>query len=81
MRCHVVILDTTDTTYTFYEIEKRKDTKKKTRTKKTNRKKKRKKLKGRTVVPPPQGMWQTLDKNELEKEEEKNTTITGDHIK
>ena len=31
MRCHVIIrvLDTTGTTYTFYEIEKRKETKKK----------------------------------------------------
>ena len=31
MRCHAIILDTADTTYTFYEIEKRKKTKKKLR--------------------------------------------------
>ena len=28
MKCHVIILDTTGTTYTFYEIEKQKETKK-----------------------------------------------------
>ena len=40
MKCHVIILDTT---YTFYEIEKGKETiKKKTITKKTKRKRKRK---------------------------------------
>ena len=34
MQCHVIILDTTGTTYTFYEIEKRKETiKEKTKTK------------------------------------------------
>ena len=26
MQCHDIILDTTGTTYTFYEIEKRKET-------------------------------------------------------
>ena len=29
MQCHVIILDATGTEYTFYEIEKRKETKKK----------------------------------------------------
>ena len=28
MQCHVIILDTTGTTYTFYMIEKRKESKK-----------------------------------------------------
>ena len=57
LRCHVyavstiseqcnvmsIILDTTGTTYTFYEIEKRKEAKKKTKTKKIHRKRKKKK--------------------------------------
>ena len=38
MQCHVIILDTTGTPYTFYVIEKRKETiEDKTKTKKTNR--------------------------------------------
>ena len=60
MQCHVVILDTTGTTYIFYEVDKRKETiEEKTKTKKTNRKRKRKKMeeiyKKQSVVPPPAG--------------------------
>ena len=37
MQCHVIILNTTGTTYAFYEIEKRNEAiKEKTKTKKTN---------------------------------------------
>ena len=70
MQSHVIILllvDTTGTTYTFYEIDEEKDTvKQKTKTK-TNRKKEKKKIIIKETnwrVPLPQAMWQTLEKNE-----------------
>ena len=61
MQCHVIILDTTGTTYTIYEIGKRKETiKEKTDKKWTNRKRKTKKIKTKTrsnnmSCPPPAG--------------------------
>ena len=79
MQCHVIILlliiDTTGTTYTFYEIEKGKGTiKEKTKTEKTNRKRKRRKnerklqqKKQYVVAPPRRRGGQHLKKNELEK--------------
>ena len=82
MQCHVIILDTTGTRYTFYAVEKQKQknngkTKKQTRQIERERKEeniRRKKL--TAVVPPPRAMWRTLEKNELEKERKrkKNTT-------
>ena len=59
-------------TDTFYEIEKRKETKKEQTLKKTNRKR-RKKRKKETIkqtncrAPPPQAMWQTLESKKLKK--------------
>ena len=58
---NVIILDTTDTTYAFYEIEKRK--KNKNKGDKSKEKKKKRRNIGKIVVPPPQGMWRTLEKN------------------
>ena len=48
MQCHVIILDTTGTIHTFYEIEKRKETKKT-----ISKEKKEENKKKQTVVPPP----------------------------
>ena len=46
MPWHRPTVDTTGTTYTFYEIEKRKETiKEKTKTKETNRKRKKRRKK------------------------------------
>ena len=74
MQCHVMILNMKGTTYTFYELEKRKGTiKEKTETRKTNRERKRKKMKAKTrrnnlSCPPPRRRGgQHLKKNELEK--------------
>ena len=63
MQYHAILLDTTSTTFTFCKIENQTETKKKTNTNKTKEKKKKK----HTVVPPPKGMWETLENNELEK--------------
>ena len=70
MQCHVIILDTRDTTYTFYEIGKRKETKEK-RKQIEGEKERRKNVGNKLSCPPPQGMWQTLEKNELEKKKKK----------
>ncbi|MEP5116475.1 MAG: hypothetical protein ABJQ90_12165 [Parasphingorhabdus sp.] len=70
MRDHLEHIDSF--TFTFHEIEKRNEKEKKQKNKEDkSREKKRqeKKIKKQTVVPPPQGMWQTLAKNELEKKE------------
>ena len=53
MQCRVIILDTTGTPYTFYEIEKIKETikekteKTKTKSKETDQKRKKKKMKAK----------------------------------
>ena len=52
MQYHVIVLDTTGKTYTFYERAKTR------KTRKTQKK----------LSYPPQGMCQTLDKNELKKQ-------------
>ena len=72
VRGNVIILDTTGTTYTFYETGTRKEEKTKQTPRKKNRERRRKgKKKTRkqtgSRVPPPQRMSQTLEKNKLEK--------------
>ena len=68
MKCHVIILDMTGTTYTsIYEIEKRRETIKEKTKKEDKSKEKKKKMKKKNKIeetncraPPPQASWQTL---------------------
>ena len=75
MQCHAIILDTTCTTYTFYEIEKRKETKKTHEQRRRVGREEETKIKKveetNCRAPPPQAMWQTLEKNDLEKKRNK----------
>ena len=76
MKSHVIILDTTGTTCTFYEIEKRNETIEESRQKqrrqtkektknKNKEEKKRKKKRNKLSCPPPAGeRWQTLEKEQ-----------------
>ena len=70
MQCHVIILDTTGTTYTFYN--ERKLTKANRKIKKTIIQPRYTEKKQTAGPPPPQVMWQTPEKNELEKNKIKN---------
>ena len=63
-KCHVIIPDTTGTTYVFYEIDKRKET---LRTRRQIEREKEKKMiekrEETIVVPPPsEARWPTLEK-------------------
>ena len=81
MPCHHTINKyDRSTPYTFYEVEKRKETiKEKTKTKKTNQKRKTKNEKNmkeklkETIcrAPPPQARWPTLEKERAGKKKEK----------
>ena len=78
------VLDTTDTAYTFYEIEKRKEIKKNKEDKSKEKKKKRKREKIEETncrAPPPQAMWQTLENSKLGKKEKKKNTTTCNQSK
>ena len=85
MPCHhaIIVMDTTGTTYTLYEIEKQKETiKEKTKTKNPNRIRKRKTNKSQnqkkqSVVPPPaQAKWPTLRRGRAGKKK-KQRTVDG----
>ena len=73
MQCRVIELDTT---YTFYEIETRKEIKKKRKQRRQieREKEKRKNRGNKLSCPPPQGMWQTFIWKERAGEKKKEKT-------
>ena len=85
MQCYVIILDTTGTTYTFYEIKEQKGTiKEKTKTKKTNRKRKGREMTERKIEvtrscrsPRRQARCPTLEKERPEKKRKKIKSTTA----
>ena len=71
MICHVIILDMTSTTYTFYERDKTKENKEKQKRRKQIERGKGKHRR-KNCRASQQGVWQTFEKKELKKK--KNTT-------
>ena len=77
MQSHVIKVDTTGMTHTFYEIEKRKKTQENRtqRRQKSKEKKKKKYKEERDVVPPRRGCSRHLKKTSWEKKEKKKTWL------
>ena len=88
MQSHVIMLDTTCTTYTFYEIEKRKELIKKNQ-------KQRRQIETDIYIhiyiyqvyirnklsPPPAGDVETLEKNELEEKTRRKTSLLVNRVR
>ena len=67
MQCRVTILDTTGTIYTFYEKEENESKQRNTQRRRVERENEKLRNRRKKLSCPPQGMWQSLGKNELKK--------------